>query len=127
MPEPPASTFEPTPQTSRCWTAGARRSGPSSLRSASGRGSRPRTRSDVNPRRDTVGLDIRAADPGGAPRADERTRTDPDTRPWAGRAGARARDPTPARRPRRALLRAVDDHLDRSPVRRRRRISTTDY
>src|SRR5882724_5065386 len=46
MPEPPASTFEPTPQTSRCWRAGARRSAPSSSRSASGSGSRPRTHSD---------------------------------------------------------------------------------
>src|SRR5436190_18688792 len=46
MPELPASTFEPTPQTSRCWTPGARRSGPSSSRSAFGSGSRPRTHSD---------------------------------------------------------------------------------
>src|SRR6266508_890636 len=46
MPEPPASTSEPTPQTSRCWTAGARRSAPSSSRSASGSGSRPRTHSE---------------------------------------------------------------------------------
>src|SRR5436190_4113863 len=46
MPEPPASTFEPIPQTSRCWTAGPRRSAPSSSRSASGSGSRPRTRSE---------------------------------------------------------------------------------
>src|SRR5438552_6983376 len=43
MPEPPGSTFEPTPQTSRCWTAGARRSGPSSSRSACRSRSRPRT------------------------------------------------------------------------------------
>src|SRR6185312_10812203 len=46
MPEHPASTFEPTPQTSRCWTAEARRSGLSSSRSASGSGSRPRTHSE---------------------------------------------------------------------------------
>src|ERR687886_39616 len=46
MPEPPASTFEPTPQTSRCSTAGARKSGPSSSGSASGSGSRPRTHSE---------------------------------------------------------------------------------
>src|SRR4029453_19030487 len=50
MPEPPVSTFEPTPQTSRCWTAGARRSGPSSSRSASGNGNRPRTHSEHRPR-----------------------------------------------------------------------------
>src|SRR6188472_501940 len=43
MPEPPASTFEPSRQTSRYWTAGARRSGPSSSRGASRNGSRPRT------------------------------------------------------------------------------------
>src|SRR5436190_24039109 len=49
MPEPPASTFEPIPQTFRCWTAGARRSGPSSSRSASGSGSRPRTHSEHQP------------------------------------------------------------------------------
>src|SRR6476620_8207234 len=49
MPEPLASTFEPTPQTSRCWTAGARRSGPSSSRSASGSGSRPRTHFELGP------------------------------------------------------------------------------
>src|SRR5687768_4124768 len=47
MPEPPASTSEPTPRTSKCWTAGARRSAPSSSRSASGSGSRPRTPSEV--------------------------------------------------------------------------------
>src|SRR5436853_4936114 len=46
MPEPPGSTFEPAPQTSRCWTAGPRRSGPSSSRSASGSGSRPQTHSE---------------------------------------------------------------------------------
>src|SRR5207244_10678673 len=49
MPEPPASTFEPTLQTSRCWTAGARRSGPSSSRSACGSGSRSRTHSERRP------------------------------------------------------------------------------
>src|SRR6187399_2887289 len=43
MPEPPASTFEPTRQTSSCWTAGARRNELRSSRSASGSGSRPRT------------------------------------------------------------------------------------
>src|SRR6478736_4726165 len=46
MPEPPASTFEPTPQTSRCWRAGARRSAASSSSSASASGSRPRTHSE---------------------------------------------------------------------------------
>src|SRR5439155_24048000 len=50
MPEPPASTFEPTPQTSRCWRAGARMSGPSASRSASGSGNRPRTHSEHRPR-----------------------------------------------------------------------------
>jgi hypothetical protein len=35
---------------SRCWTAGARRSAPSSSRSASGSGSRPRTHSEHRPR-----------------------------------------------------------------------------
>src|SRR5207237_9516911 len=50
MPEPPASTFEPTPQTSRCSTTGARKSGPSSSRNASGSGSRPRTHSEHRPR-----------------------------------------------------------------------------
>src|SRR5437667_258883 len=47
--EPSASTFEPTPQTSRCWRAGARTSGPSSSRSASRSGSRPRTHSEHRP------------------------------------------------------------------------------
>src|SRR5262245_15482091 len=46
MPEPPASTFAPIPQTCRCWTTEAKRSGPSSSRSASGSGSRPRTLSE---------------------------------------------------------------------------------
>src|ERR687898_3264070 len=50
MPEPPASTFEPTPQTSKCSTAGARRSAPSSSRNASGSGSRPRAHSEHRPR-----------------------------------------------------------------------------
>src|SRR5215204_3925637 len=50
MPEPPASTFEPTPQTSTCWRAGVRTSGPSSSRSACGSGSRPRTHSEHRPR-----------------------------------------------------------------------------
>src|SRR6059058_5047034 len=54
MSEPPASTFEPTPQTSRCWTAGARRSGASSSRSASGSGNRPRTHSEHRPRNGLV-------------------------------------------------------------------------
>src|SRR5262245_6388721 len=46
MLEPRASTFEPTPQTCRCWTAERKRSEPSSSRSASGSGSRPRTLSE---------------------------------------------------------------------------------
>jgi pimeloyl-ACP methyl ester carboxylesterase len=54
MPEPPGPTFERTPQTSRCLTAGARRSGPSSSRSASGSGSRPRAHSETE--RVPVGL-----------------------------------------------------------------------
>jgi CAP12/Pycsar effector protein, TIR domain len=45
-PEPPASTFAPTPPISRCWRAGARRSGRSSSRSASGSGEPPRTPSE---------------------------------------------------------------------------------
>src|SRR6266516_3202705 len=59
MHEPPASTFEPTPPTSRRWRAGARRSAPSSSRSASGSGSRPRTHSEHRPRsvNDRVSLD----------------------------------------------------------------------
>src|SRR4051794_7972395 len=48
-PEPPASTFEPTPQTCRCWRTGARRSERSSSRSASGSGSRQRTHSEHRP------------------------------------------------------------------------------
>src|SRR5438034_140284 len=64
MPEPPASTFEPTPQTSRCWRAGARRSAPSSSSSASASGSRPRTHSEHRPRsvHDRVSLDRPARD-----------------------------------------------------------------
>ena len=41
------------PSDLRCWTAGARRSGPSSSRSASGSGSRPRTHSEHRPRAST--------------------------------------------------------------------------
>src|SRR5215213_9998348 len=50
MSEPPASTSEPTPQTSRCSTAGAKRSGRSSSRGGSGSGSRPRTHSEHSQR-----------------------------------------------------------------------------
>src|SRR5690242_1015191 len=50
MPGHPASTVEPTPQTSRCWTAEARRSGLGSSRSASRTGSRPRTHSEPRSR-----------------------------------------------------------------------------
>src|SRR5262249_52418036 len=46
MPGPPASTFEPTRQTSRCSRTGARTSGLSSSRSASRSGRRPRARSE---------------------------------------------------------------------------------
>src|SRR5215207_3622312 len=63
MPEPLASTSVPTPQTSRCWTAGARRSALSSSRSASGSGSRPRTHSEHRPRsgeRHDAGLTVGA-------------------------------------------------------------------
>src|SRR5580704_15230238 len=63
MPEQPASTFEPTPQASRCWTAGVRRTGPSSSRSASGSGSRPRTGKEGPTVRVLAGLgDLDAAD-----------------------------------------------------------------
>jgi hypothetical protein len=56
----PASAFEPTRQTWSCWTAGARRTGPSSSRSASGSGSRPRTLTERRRRRRRQGP---AADP----------------------------------------------------------------
>src|SRR5690349_14532607 len=46
MPEPPVSMFEPTPQTCKCSTVEAQRSGPSSSLSVSASGSPPRTRSD---------------------------------------------------------------------------------
>ena len=44
------------PQTSRCWMAAARRSGPSSSRSASGSGSRLRTHSEHRPRPEAAQL-----------------------------------------------------------------------
>src|SRR3954454_8003096 len=46
MPGRRASTFAPTPQTWRCWSAEARRSARGSSRCAYGNGSRPRTRSE---------------------------------------------------------------------------------
>ena len=46
-PEPRASTFEPTPQTSRCWRRERGGAGPAHRASASGSGSRPRTRSEA--------------------------------------------------------------------------------
>src|SRR5882757_4394544 len=77
MPEPPASIFEQTPQTSRRWTAGARRSDPSSSLGASGSGSRPRTLSEhrTPPRREGKADDVEIAVIPAAPASDRRERS----------------------------------------------------